>query len=739
MRWALEEIERRPKMNANQRRLATIRDHPWQICLLGLMLLSVTAHAQTPTTQDEDVIKVKSNLVNIDVIVKDKKGKYISDLKAEDFTITENGQPQKVEFFDAPLAHKPGEAGVNTTLPPPATAPRNYVSLVLDYQTTDVTNFKQVREGALKYVREQVTDTDAVAVLAVTTTLQMLQPFTQDKARLIAALEKAGVSADSKNLEQKDIAANIASLRDFLSNAPPGGASGISTPAAGSEQLRVMIAERVLQQFVMLRTVLSLQQSRPILASLAALAEGLRPIPGKKTVVLFSQGFVTPAVLDWQVQSTIDLANRANVAIYIIDSAGLKAGAPASGAVAPPSALSGVSAATNQEQRIQAVGGETVFDNVRQEGQSREHDILYRISGDTGGRFFKGNNDIGLGLERINQEIQSRYTLAYRSTNQNFDGTFRKVKIEVRRPDAEIISRSGYYAIPPEEIVLLSPADKKLLANFAAVQSNPGFPIFVSLTPFRSREGLYTVPLAIELPPASVKFDRKGDKRSMQLEVLGVLKSTPERVLSRLGGNFDVNLAASDYDLIVNNNIFYRQDMQLAPGDYTIDVIVRDKLSGKTTAQREHLVLPEADAEFATTPVVLSRYVEPASGLPPNPELPNVFVHGKTLIRPSAARQFRATDNLIMFLNVYNAANSTETGKPLVRVTVRLTKDGQPATRPFDYVLTDVQNQPVSHLTFAEYLRLKDLAPGHYMAMIEIKDMVTRKSVQQAAGFEIVP
>src|SRR5215203_362933 len=119
--------------------------------LLGpLTLASVIAHAQTPPKQDEDVVKVKSNLVNIDVIVKDKKGKYISDLKAEDFAITENGQPQKVEFFDAPLARKSGEPGVDS--PAPATAPRNYVSLVLDYQTTDITNLKQVREGAIKYV-----------------------------------------------------------------------------------------------------------------------------------------------------------------------------------------------------------------------------------------------------------------------------------------------------------------------------------------------------------------------------------------------------------------------------------------------------------------------------------------------------------------------------------------------------------------------------------------------------------
>src|SRR6185369_11725224 len=389
----------------------------------------------------------------------------------------------------------------------------------------------------LKYIREQITDNDVVAVLSVTNGLQMLQPFTQDKAKLIAALENTGVNSTSKTFEQKDIAGNIDARREQLAGSGPG---AITTPAGGSEAAKRMIAERVLAQFIQLRTALSLQQARPILAALAAIAEGLRPIPGKKTLVLFSQGFVSPAVLDWQVQSTIDIANRANVAIYIIDSAGLRAGAPTSGALVPGSPLAGVSAITNQEQRIQAVGGETVFDYARQEGQTREYDILYRLSGDTGGKFLKGNNDIGLGLERINQEIQARYTLAYRSTNQNFDGTFRKVKIEVRRPDTQIVSRSGYYAIPPEEIVMLSPADKKLLAGFASAEASPGLPLFVSLSPFRTRENLYTVPLAIEVPTSAVKFERKNDKQSMQLEVLGVLRATPERVLSRLGGNFDV-------------------------------------------------------------------------------------------------------------------------------------------------------------------------------------------------------
>lgn len=711
------------------------------ICgLLLVLLLPLIGHAQ-----EGDVVKVKSNLVNIDVIVKDKKGKYVSDLKPEDFVITENGQPQKIEFFDAPLSkvetHKPNETGaptITTTTGTPPTAPRHYVSLVLDSQSTNLTNLKPLREGAIRYVREQVTDADAVAILSVTNGLQMLQPFTHDKAKLIATLENLGTGVNSKTEELRDVNENIANLRDVINNSQSTG--DITTAAGGSAAASVLIAQTVLQQFIRMRTALSEQQARPVLAALAAIAEGLRRIPGKKTLVLFSQGFVTPAVLDWQVQSTIDIANRANVAVYIIDSAGLRGPAQGTNAVAPATPLSGVSAITSQEQRIRGVGGETVFDTVRQEGQNREYDILYRISDDTGGKFLKGNNDIGQGLERINQEIQARYTLAYRSSNQDFDGTFRKVKIEVQRPDTQVISRSGYYAIPPEEIVLLSPADKKLLANFDQALTNPGLPMFVSISHFRTRHGLYNIPLAIEIPPSAVKFDRKGEKQTMQLEVLGVVKAGSDRMLSKLGGNFAVNLSTAEYNEILNNNIFYRQDLQLTSGEYTIDLIVKDKQSGKVSARREQLVLPEPDAEFATTPVVLSRYVAPASQLPPNPaDNPDVFVYGKQLIRPSAALRFRNADNLIMFLDVYNAANSTDTGKPLVRVTVRLMKDGQPASKFFDYVLTDIQNEPVPHLTFAQYLPLTNLAAGRYQAMIETKDMVTRKSTKQEASFEIVP
>lgn len=711
-------------------------------------LAQETGKAPRAAEQDEEVVTVRSQLVNLDVVVKDNKGKYVTDLKAEDFVVVENGVPQKVLFFDPPLTGGEGvaptsQAGVASGegTRPRAGRPRNIISLVLDGQTTDLANMKQAIAGAVKYIRERVEETDRVAVFSVSSSgLQLIQSFTGDKERLVAAVESAYTGSNaSKNFEQRDLAGNISQLRDKAA-AGQGLEAVASTPGqgqmlAGPALAEQMMVNRTLQQYLVLRTTLSLQQSRPILAALAAICEGQRSVPGKKTLILFSQGFVSPAVLDWQVRSTIDIANRANVAIYVIDSAGLRAGAPASGALVPSAPLAGVSGIVSQEERIRAVGGENVFDRARFEGVNREYDILYRISEDSGGKFIKNTNDIAKGLNRVDDEIRSRYTLGYQSTDPNFDGGFRKIKLEVQRPGVEVITRPGYYAIAPDEVVPLSPDDKKLLAGFAAAESSPQLPLSVELIPFRSGQGLYTVPVSIELPPTAVKFERKGDRQRMHLDFLGVVREGEgSRILSRLGGSFEVTLTDEQYRAVTANNIFYRQDMALAPGDYTVELVVRDRLSGKVAARREKLSVPEAGAEFSASRAVLSRYVEPVRGAAPE----DIFREGDVQVRPSPSHEFTAADNLIIFFKLYNASADATTGKPSVRVTVLLSKDGKAVAKPLSYELTEAAGESaVPHLTFAKFVPLTGLAPGRYEASVESRDMVTLKLVKQKASFVI--
>jgi VWFA-related protein len=717
------------------------------ICLLvmtgaSLRMAAAQGNKETQKKQDETV-KLETRLVTLDVIVKDKKGKHVTDLKAEDFSVFEEGVAQKVEFFSPPLGPGNDASQPKSVDPAPPTAsknePTNIISLVLDGATTDLTNFKQVREGVLKYLQERITGADTVALFGIANDLQLLHPFTRDKAKIIAAVEKgAGLPISNKNLERGQLAEGIAETRAKLERLGGTEASQSAASAAqGSTGAEVMIANRVLQQFALLRSQLSLQQARPVLAALAAICSSQRGVVGKKTIVLFSQGFVTPATLDWQAQSVIDFAHQSNVAIYIIDSAGLRTGSPLSTSPVPSGPLANISGLTDVESRIRAVGGENVFDNVRHEGQNREYDILYRISGDTGGEFIKGANDLSKGLNRIDEEIRSRYTLAYYSADANFDGGYRKLKVEVRRPDMHVVSRSGYYANPPGEVVFLSPEDKKLLANVATAEANPALPLFVELCPFRFKGESYVVPLSLEVPLGAVKFDRKGDKHVLQFDIVGVIREAPGKIIARLGRGFNILLTAEQYESNRQNNIPFRQDVELAPGAYNLEIVFRDRQSGKIAAKRRELVLPALNTEFSMSGVTLSRFVEPIKKAPETPETIDVFSQGGVRIHPTPSREFRPTDNLVVLFELYNAAAKPETGKPMVWVTLKLMKDGQVATAPIDYVLTENVATPSPHLTFAKYVKLAGLQAGKYVAIIEARDRTTQKLLTRQESFVI--
>ena len=693
--------------------------------LAVLVLLGLVA---SPVRAQDEPVTLKANLVNVDVTVVDKKGNYVTDLTADDFTVFEEGTRQRIEFFDPPLSL---QGASRTAGDAAAAAPSNIISLVLDEQTTEQTNLTAVRDGTLRYVREQLTGADIVSVFSVAAGLRLVQPFTRNRAEVAAAVERAyAPSVTSKTLERAEIAGQVAETQDRLANMG-------STPQDPIAQRERLLATRALERFILLRSQLGQQQSRPVLAALAALCEAQRAIPGKKTVVLFSQGFITSSTQDWQVQATIDLANRANVAIYIVDPSGVRAGVARSGTYVPTSPLDGVSAKVGSEDRIRAVGGENVFDHVRHEGVDRQQDVLHRISNDTGGKLIRGTNDIADGLVRVDREIRARYTLAYSSTNQSFDGSYRKLKVEVRRPDVRVVTRAGYYAIAPDEVVLLSPEEKKMLASVAEAEAKPGMPLSVELSPFRSLDGRYVVPVSFEVPPASVKFEKKGEQRHMHLDVLGVVRGEQDEIISRLGGSFDVNLSAAQYQAIVDNRIFYRQDVELEPGAYGVDLVVRDRLSGSIAAKRAKLVLPEAGPEFAATPAVLSRHVEidiPTIGAT---EPADVFSADGVRIRPSPAREFTAADNLIIFFKLYNAAADAATGKPLVRVTVILMRDGKAVMKPVSYELVETVGEPVPHLAFAKFIALAGLPPGTYTAAIEARDMVTLKLLKQQASFVV--
>src|SRR5438128_2077111 len=202
------------------------------VLLISVLCLSVvplrSQEKKDKKAVDEgDVIRVSSSLVNVDVVVRDKKGNAITNLKAEEFTLYENGVQQKIEFFDSTLAsgNDAGQATIVTNAAElgrvprqPGGLPRNIIALLLDGQTTEGANLKHVRDGIIKYIRERTSADDSLALFSIGGGLQLLQPFTQDKAKLILAVAKAyGSATVSKTTEKDSLNQTISTLRDQLS------------------------------------------------------------------------------------------------------------------------------------------------------------------------------------------------------------------------------------------------------------------------------------------------------------------------------------------------------------------------------------------------------------------------------------------------------------------------------------------------------------------------------------------
>jgi len=215
-------------------------------------------------------------------------------------------------------------------------------------------------------------------------------------------------------------------------------------------------------------------------------------------------------------------------------------------------------------------------------------------------------------------------------------------------------------------------------------------------------------------------------------------------VVTRMLGKFDVAGTPYSYstettdvrDREFESQIFYRQDVELQAGSYSIDLMVKDRASGRAAARREKIVLPTADDEFFVSRPVLSRNA--TAVIPSLSNSNDAFSVGNIQIRPSPSHQFRATDNLIILFRLYNAAPAPDTKKPRVRVSVNLERDGKLATKPFEFELTEITSDPLPHVAFAKFIKLTGLPAGKYKAVIQSKDMVKQKVLTQDVWFEIM-
>ena len=249
-------------------------------------------------------IRRESNLVLVDTVVTDKKDHYIQDLEAKDFHVFDNGEEQKIVSF----SHSSGVSAPN------APGGRRYIVLFFDDSTMSPSDQAYARKAAAQFIEKTASSDRLIAVIDFTGSFHLVQNFT-DNADLLARAVK-GVKIGTVN-----------------PNAPPDNTSALTAAATTSQAIPLGGAS--------LNSVEGAFGARDLLYALSAVCKLLEPVPGRKTLILFSEGFPLDDELTSELTATIDKANKANVAIYPLDARGLFSGAPAATSSLVPLAAPG--------------------------------------------------------------------------------------------------------------------------------------------------------------------------------------------------------------------------------------------------------------------------------------------------------------------------------------------------------------------------------------------------------------
>jgi VWFA-related protein len=616
-------------------------------------LLAGTAGAQLTGANKQpaaggDVVTLHETvrLVVETVTVKDKAGKTVTGLTAKDFTVTEDGVPQKISYCEfQSLPEVPDTPVVDLTThqaeenikiynklaheqiageSPGQIMYRDKRLLALYFDMTAMPNpADQMRalEAAQKFVRTQMTSSDLVSLMRYAGNgVEVLQDFTNDRTRLLSILETMVVGEGQGNDETTS--------DDSASDT--GAAFG-----QDDSEFNIFTTDRQL-------------------AALQTAAEMLGRLNEKKELILFASGLNLNG-LDNQAQmhATEDAAIRAGVSFWAVDARGLVAMAPMGDATrgSPGSAA------------MYTGGSSGAFTSNFQ----RSQDTLYAIAGDTGGKAFLDSNDLSQGIVQAQKAVSDYYIIGYYTQNTALNGKFRKVKVTLgNNAEAKLDYQQGYFA--GKEWGKFNNADKERQLEDALMQGDPwtNLTVAVELNYFQLDRAEYYLPIMVKIPGSELVLAKKRGAQQALIDFVTEIKDVyGGTTVTNLRDFANPKLSDQTAEQLAKSPLEYSTGYTLLPGKYTVKVLARDDATGNIGTFETSFVIPNLMKETKRVPissVVLSgerkqmseaiynatKGKEAAKDAAADPLVQN----GAKLI-PSVTRVFNKGRNLYVYLQAY--------------------------------------------------------------------------------------
>jgi hypothetical protein len=406
--------------------------------------------------------------------------------------------------------------------------------------------------------------------------------------------------------------------------------------------------------------------ARTLLAVVSTLAQ----YPGRKTIVLFSDGLPVSPSLSARLDSVIERANRSNVTAYAVDAHGLRARSTSA-------ALRKEMDAFADERHVQNAAGLTrseqpltmAFERVEDTLQLDSRTGLARLANDTGGFLVEGSNDLSGAFRRIDEDNRFHYLLTYSPRNAAFDGRFRAIQVKVGRPGVQVFARKGYRAVRAPAAPGAGGLDVPALALLGRRPLPNAFPMYAAAFAFPHPERRGLTPVLVQVPTSVLHYDTPSGRASYsaQAAVAVRIRDAAGDEILRLSQEYLLTGDVKDVDAARRGEILFYREADLKPGVYTMEAVVLDPLTERGSARVATLTVPGPSA-FAMSSVVLVSKVEDVGETPAGDGAAGPLYVGRSLLYPNLGEPIsRSTSELPFYFTLYGAPAQVDARAELLR------------------------------------------------------------------------
>ncbi len=750
-----------------------------RFCISTLFLLCFIflgrAYSQTaaPTPEvvidDNEVVKINTNLIQIDAIVTDKNGKVISDLKPEDFELTENGKKRQIVGFSfvntdvqaASLSKEILLSSSNSLLSdtPPRTVGQvgRIYAIVVDDLKLSKTGMDYAKKDLTKFLQTEVKPGDLVAVIKTSGSIGIMQKFTNDKEELLASIDSLKWQPLTSVGVSSFAPMEISFSSQVLSSMQGGISDALMSKITGAENVGEGLRESV--------------NGTGGLQVLAKVIEAMKYMQGKKTVLYVSHGFSpiggdnadafnrntlrmytesdksvmnaasggSIALVDADsitvggrsyvvnnfLRSLTEMANRNGVSIFTID--------PRGAAATNISATDSTGSGLGSMSREQMDGGVT----SRNDQIRLQQDTLKYLARETGGKAFVNSNEVASDLKESLDIQKGYYLLAYEPDTDTFDpknDRYNKFDIKVKRSGADVSYRTGFFNTVIENKTKAASEAQTILQKFLTPYNFADIGVELSSLYAGTAGNKSTIRAFVNILPKDLTItdDAATGKKVAKFDMYVAVFNDQGLSAGSAAQNFTVSIDPKTAEVFSRSGLISSMAFGVdKPGVYRVKVLVKDSGSNKIGTISQNIYVPDFEKKTIAFSGLLLQTFSAAewAELQKNPAAAN----GQKMQVDTAFRHYK-TGQVLSYTYALNVSPKSNDAK--ISLSTKVMKDGQ-------LVLTgnseELAATPGLKANRRNAINLgTDMKPGKYTLLITAAGDKSKSTETQSIDFEII-